>query len=224
MNNNTTCSILARSLASSIITVKYGADCIWLAISRTTCRDMIECNSFWISREVYFICIFSLKTLMSWKSSALKSNNDRSWNPNHYEAYHLSKGRPWCPKKRIDQMIFSIYSQLLFFSVAAAFDNMSATSLVAFSASLAALWKLLLWCSTKIQVASFQLVKPFTRKLDSDNLVSPIFFPFTSLQQRKQKAESSRIIKNPWETMKQRCLKKTLFSGWALPKEWGGKE
>ena len=44
---------------------------------------------------------------------------------------------------------------VVFFSVAAAFD-MSATSLVAFSASVAALWKLVLPCLTKTRVASFQ--------------------------------------------------------------------
>ena len=77
------------------------------------------------------------------------------------------KGRPGRPKKRIDEMIFRKYSWLFFFSLAAAYDNMSATSLVAFSASVAAafdmsatslvafsasvaaLWKLLLSCLTK---------------------------------------------------------------------------
>ena len=54
-----------------------------------------------------------------------------------------------------------------------------------------------------------QLVKPFTRKLASDNLMSPIFSPFPALQQRKQ---SHQLHHN--ESMRNdetKMLEKTCF-------------
>ena len=62
---------------------------------------------------------------------------------------------------------------------------------------------------SKTRVASFQLVKPFARKLASDNLVSTIFFPFTALQQRKQNHQLHH--NESMRTMKPRCLKKPVF-------------
>ena len=52
-------------------------------------------------------------------------------------------------------------------------------------------------------------MKPFTRKLASDNLVSLIFFPFTALQQRKQNHQlhHNESIRNNETKM----LEKTCF-------------
>ena len=57
----------------------------------------------------------------------------------------------------------------------------------------------------------FQLVKPFTRKLASDNLVSPIFSPFTALQLKSRKQDHQLHYNESMGNDETKMLEKTCF-------------
>ena len=81
--------------------------------------------------------------------------------------------------------------------MAAVFDNMSATSVVAFSDSVAALWKLLLSCLTKTRVASFQC-EAFYKKACLRKSGDPHLFSLYSFATKKGESRIIRcIIMNP---------------------------
>ncbi len=142
---------------------------------------------------------------MPWKFSALKSNNLSKLESKLLWGPSLRKGISWCHKKHIDEMIFRKYSELFFFSVAAAFDNMSTTYW------LPSVLQLLLSCLTKTRVAFFQIVKPFTRKLASDNLVSPIFFPLQVCNKESRKQNHQLHHNESMKNDENKLREKTCF-------------
>ena len=98
--------------------------------------------------------------------------------------------------KHIDVIIFSKYSWLFFYSVS---------------------------CLTKTQVASFQSVKPLRRKIASNNLVSPVFYSFTELQQRKQKENHQLHHNESMRNDETKMLEKTSVFRLSFAKGTRGK-